>query len=321
MKTVLVLALLWSYSICSTAQTIEKFSIDSGGASATAGNISILYTLGEVHVQEFRADQVQVSEGFINSNFKIKIDPKLFLQGPLLSPAITGLMNDNLRASLLPTTSPYADAASCNASVFNVTGNNAIVDWVWVELRAANDTTKVINGKSALVQRDGDVVAVDGVSPLLMHAAPTNYYVVVNHRNHLGAMSASTIGLLEDTATVVNFKSSSFSTYGNHAQTLLASGDMALWAGNANGDTAVRYLGGGNDTNFIKDAVLNHPNNPSSVNLIPFSGYNNADINLDGTVRYLGANNDTNIIKDIILNHPSNESDSNLFLLQSQIQN
>jgi hypothetical protein len=321
MKTLLVLALLWSYSICSTAQTIEKFSIDSGGASVSAGNISILYTIGEVNVQELRTDQVQVSEGFINANFKIKIDPKLFLQGPLLSPIVTGLMNDNLRASLLPTTSPYTDAATCDASVFTITGNNAIVDWVWIELRAANDTTKVISGKSALLQRDGDVVAADGVTNLLMNAAPSNYYVVVNHRNHLGAMSASAIGLLEDTAAVVNFKSSSFSTYGNHAQTLLASGDMALWAGNANGDTAVRYLGGGNDTNFIKDAVLNHPNNPSSVNLIPFSGYNNADVNLDGTVRYLGANNDTNIIKDIILNHPNNGSDSNLFLLQSQIPN
>lgn len=230
-------------------------------------------------------------------------------------------MNDNLRASLLPTTSPYTDATTCDASVFTVTGNNAIVDWVWVELRAANDNTKLINGKSALVQRDGDVVDIDGVSHLIMNAAPSNYYVVVNHRNHLGAMSASTVGLSEDTVTVVNFKSSSFSTYGSNAQTLLGSGDMALWAGNANGDSAVRYLGGGNDTNFIKDEVLNHPNNPSGVNLIPFSGYSNADVNLDGTVRYLGANNDTNILKDIILNHPNNGSLSNLFLLLSQIPN
>ncbi|QRM90756.1 hemagglutinin protein [Lacinutrix sp. WUR7] len=321
MKTLLILAFLYSYTICSTAQTIDTFSVDSGGASETVGNISILYTIGEVHIQELKVDQVQVSEGFINANFKIKIDPKLFLQGALLSPAVTGLMNDNLRASLLPTTSPYKDAATCDASVFTITGNNAIVDWVWVELRAAIDNTKVINGKSALLQRDGDVVGVDGVTNLLMNAAPSNYYVVVNHRNHLGAMSASTIGLSEDTATVVNFKSSSFPTFGNHAQITLASGDMALWAGNANGDNAVRYLGGGNDTNFIKDEVLNHPNNPSGVNLIPFSGYNNADINLDGTVRYLGANNDTNMIKDIILNHPNNGSGSNLFLLLSQIPN
>ncbi|MFL0354737.1 hemagglutinin protein, partial [Xanthomarina sp. GH4-25] len=66
-------------------QTIEKFSIDSGGASATAGGIEILYTIGEVNVQELSAGNIQVSEGFINGSMKIKIDPKVFLQGPLLN--------------------------------------------------------------------------------------------------------------------------------------------------------------------------------------------------------------------------------------------
>src|SRR5690606_34913491 len=109
-----------------------------------------------------------------------------------------GLMNDNLRQNaLIPTTSPYADAATCNASVFTVTGTNAIVDWVWVELRAANDNTKLINGKSALVQRDGAVVGLDGVSDVIMEAAPTNYYIVVKHRNHLGTMTSGVIALNE----------------------------------------------------------------------------------------------------------------------------
>ncbi|PWI29541.1 hemagglutinin protein, partial [Flavobacteriaceae bacterium LYZ1037] len=101
----------------SIGQTIEKFSIDSGGASATAGGIEILYTIGEVNVQELSAGNIQVSEGFINGSMKIKIDPKVFLQGPLLNPVNAGLMNDNLRSSnYIPTTSPYADAATCDVS-------------------------------------------------------------------------------------------------------------------------------------------------------------------------------------------------------------
>lgn len=51
------------------AQTIEKFSIDNGGASVTNGNITLLYTIGEVNVQELNAGNILLSEGFINSNF------------------------------------------------------------------------------------------------------------------------------------------------------------------------------------------------------------------------------------------------------------
>ena len=48
------------------AQSIEKFSIDSGGASYSAGGIEILYTIGEVNVQEVNVGGITVSEGFIN---------------------------------------------------------------------------------------------------------------------------------------------------------------------------------------------------------------------------------------------------------------
>ena len=51
------------------AQTIEKFSIDSGGNMASNSNITILYTIGEVNVQELNASNIIISEGFISSDF------------------------------------------------------------------------------------------------------------------------------------------------------------------------------------------------------------------------------------------------------------
>jgi hypothetical protein len=48
------------------SQTIEKFSIDSGGSSALSGGINILYTIGEVNVQEASVNTIILSEGFIN---------------------------------------------------------------------------------------------------------------------------------------------------------------------------------------------------------------------------------------------------------------
>jgi len=303
------------------SQSISKSSIDSGGAVAQAGDIQIMYTIGEVNVQELSAGNIQVSEGFVNKAPEVEIAPMVFLQGPFLNPSTPGLMNDDLRVlGVLPTTSPYEDGATVAASVFNVTGNDAIVDWVQVALRSASDPINLINKKSALLQRDGDIVGLDGVSNLLMTAPPTDYYIIVKHRNHIGSMTSITIGLNKNTATIVDFKSNALATFGSNARVDMGSGNFALWAGNAGGDIAVRYLGSGSDANRIKDEVIAHINNTTSSNLYSFTGYNIADINLDGTIRYQGSGNDTNILKDIVLSHPDNQSSpSNLFTIQEQL--
>ncbi len=84
MKKILFIALLASCSI--NAQTIVKSSIDSGGGSVSAGNIQMVYTIGEVRVQERSAGNIQLSEGFINpTSIKVSVNPKVFLQGPYRS--------------------------------------------------------------------------------------------------------------------------------------------------------------------------------------------------------------------------------------------
>jgi len=82
----------------------------------------------------------------------LSIPIKVFLRGPY-NPT-THLMNDTLRTqNLLPTTEPYSalprfthiGGETVNTGVFTVTGNDARVDWV---------------------QRDGDVVDMDGMAPV-----------------------------------------------------------------------------------------------------------------------------------------------------------
>lgn len=58
------LILMLTYSLHS--QIIKKFSIDSGGANFSDGNIQVLYTIGEVNTQELITGNLAVSEGFIN---------------------------------------------------------------------------------------------------------------------------------------------------------------------------------------------------------------------------------------------------------------
>ena len=85
------------------------------------------------------------------------LEPKVYLQGAFFSPNTDeeDIMRDDLRAGgLIPTRSPYEDMLNCEPEVFNITGNDAIVDWIWVELREASSNTTVAYSRSALLQRD-----------------------------------------------------------------------------------------------------------------------------------------------------------------------
>jgi hypothetical protein len=306
--------LIFSLSFILQGQTIYKSSIDSGGDTSSNGNIQIMYTIGEVNVQEYSVGNIILSEGFVSKAFEVLIDTQVFLQGPLLNPVTPGLMNDDLRVlSYLPTTSPYGDGTTVAASVFNLGGTSGsglaqddIVDWVWVELRGANNNATLINEKSALLQRDGDIVALDGVSGLVMTAAPTGYYVVVKHRNHLGAMTSATIGLVEASVTAVDFKSNGVATFGSNARVDLGSGVMALWAGDTNNGDQIKFSGSNNNSNIIKDFIL--ADSANVLNFITFgsSGYLDIDVNLNGFGKFSGSGNDSNILKDNVLAHPGN---------------
>lgn len=253
------------------AQSIYKSSIDNGGASTTNGNIEILYTIGEVNVQERSAGDIALSEGFISSQLDIHIDPKLFLEGPYSS----NNMFDDLRSTgNIPTTSPYADGITCNTSVFNVTGNNAIIDWVWYEIRDGGDSTIVIDSGSALLQVDGDVVGVDGTSLLPVNVPFGNYYVMLGHRNHLGIITASTVSLSGSIVSLDFTIDSAMVNGGTNGIKNMGDGYYALFAGDYNGDGQVQNT----DKNAVKP-------------LRGISGYNNGDIDMNSEVQNTDINN------------------------------
>ena len=62
----IILFLLLTVSMSISSQTIEKFSIDSGGSNSISGGLEILYTIGEVNMNELNTATISVSEGFIN---------------------------------------------------------------------------------------------------------------------------------------------------------------------------------------------------------------------------------------------------------------
>jgi hypothetical protein len=194
----------------------------------------------------------------INDNCS-KLAPKAFLQGPYN--ATLGMMNDHLRtASLIPTTSPQDAATTAPASVVNNPTNtllntnpDAIVDWVLVELRDKTNPATIKGSAAALVQRDGDIVAVDGVSPVVVNvpALTTGYYVAIKHRNHLGAMTGTAMPMLAGATAVVDFTTmgngataatgSVGQSWGFNSQKFVGS-KFCLLSGNSDGDGRISAI-------------------------------------------------------------------------------
>ncbi len=237
------------------------------------------------------ADQwVSVAEGQTNRS---KLSVVAALGGPY--DQATGLMTDGLRSlNLIPLTEPYTalgfsiTGASAVRKipqvVLNTTGNNAIVDWVWLELRNATTPTTIMSARPALLQRDGDVVELDGTRPVAMGGVNGSYKVVLRHRNHFGVMTNAAM-TLSGTATTVNFKLGSTVAYGTEARRDV-NGTLVLWNGNTVADNVIKYTGSGNDRDPIIVAVGG--TTPNNV----ITGYRAEDANMDGSVKYTGSAND-----------------------------
>lgn len=239
---------------------------------------------------------------------------KMFLQGAYNSS--THLMTDNLRTGgLIPTSDPYSTSTysgvfarvndavgeTIDPSILNdqpSQGDN-IVDWVFLELRNGHT---VLQTRSALVQRDGDIVDVDGKSLVTFNnVSNANYTIAVRHRNHLGLStdpSTFTPALSEaqSAATLVDFTSSSTSLYGgSSAHGVATDGQYVLWGGNSNLDGKVNYINPNNDKDYILSNILG---GSATGNV---SGYSVGDLNMNGVVRYTNPNNDKDFLLSTIL--------------------
>ncbi|HRO39385.1 MAG TPA: CRTAC1 family protein [Flavobacteriales bacterium] len=242
-----------------------------------------------------QADQwVTVQEGETRTAV---VAAKVLLDGPFVSG--TGMMKDDLRVQgLIPATEPYTAMGfaaigdglgrELTAAVLAVTGNNAIVDWVWLELRSASNLSNVVAARAVLLQRDGDVVELDGKSPVNMHVPPGNYHLAIRHRNHLGVLTAAASSL-SGNATVIDLSSSATATWGTNARKSAGTA-RTLWSGDTNRDGTVKYTGVGND----RDKVLSTIGGAGITGTL--SGYHLGDANMNGVVSYTGQSNDRDLI-------------------------
>jgi hypothetical protein len=226
---------------------------------------------------------------------KARLKARVMLGGPYNT--TTKLMGDGLRVQgVLPLNEPYAAAGyafvgnqpvhGMLATMLNLTGPDAPVDWVIIELRAPDANKTLVMSFPAIVQRDGDIVDGAGHDEMGVQVPHGNYHVCVRHRNHLGTMTSAPFAFSSD-LTVVDFaRSTTQCPVGSRSGTEDPVSVRLLWAGDVKGDHDLKYVGVGNDRDPILIGVgSTTPNNVGG-------GYLPEDVNLDGKVKYVGSNND-----------------------------
>ena len=235
----------------------------------------------------------------------VRLSVKIYLQGALIGvPEGEVLMRDDLRTKgFLPVAEPFTDLTAfthvapgggetiADPEVFETEGEEAIVDWVMIEMRDPNNFDNILHTRAAMLRRDAKIVDVDGASSVFFEGVPDgNYLVAVRHRNHLGVMTEEPFNLSSVT-TSLDMTDPDFAFYCEY-QTAEQNGLQALWAGDINHDGRVILQGPGTDVFQLFLKVLSDPLNEfGSSNFVSY-GYDTSDINMDGKTNYAGPGNE-----------------------------
>lgn len=263
------------------------------GGSGTVEGVTIEQTVGEVAVTTLQNGNIRLTQGFHQAEpVRLRANIRAFLQGPF--DPLTGLMRDDLRSlGLVPLIEPYSalgfpqlgsGGEHTTPLVLDITAQDAVIDWVHVQLRDKNDASTIVATRNALVQADGDIVDVDGVFPVRFAAPSDDYFISVHHRNHFGVMSLAAVHLTA-APIALDFTAASTPTYGTDAQTSIGAVQL-MWCGDVNADGTIKYVGEFND----RDPILVAIGGSVPTNTVP--GYSTTDTNLDGLTRYVGFPND-----------------------------
>jgi hypothetical protein len=246
----------------------------------------------------------------ITINASVVLQLKALLSGPYSTS--TSLMHDSLRSlNLIPTIEPYSNVlyapifthhatnsnagmACTNSSLLGSSsatiGGDAIVDWVFVQLRSGADSNIVLASRSALIQRDGDVVREDGIRPITFQGIVAgNYFISIKHRTHLGMMNLVPITLTEAGTPLFSRASPNNNISPLTGATRIMGGKRAMYTGNCNIASTLwsRYIAYNNTLSSDRTSMIAATGGSGTI-----LGYSIFDIDMNGYARFNGLNPD-----------------------------
>ncbi|MEM6319797.1 MAG: Ig-like domain-containing protein [Bacteroidota bacterium] len=314
-----------------TATVLANDSIQYQANIGFVGNDTIRYVVCD---PSLTCDTAMV---LISVENALRVTAKVLLEGPF--DGTIGFMHDSLRKlNLIPTTEPYStlptlagayqfiyknggggETVANPAAVFADNGSNSIVDWVFVELLRASDTIPVAS-RAGLLQRNGNIVDIDGTSPLTFQQLPDgDYFLSVRHRNHLGVMTKNQVNFTAGSVVLLDFSTiGATDAFGTYAMDTIAN-RLVLWAGDGKPDRQIIYNGGANDRDAVFNDIFTDPLNTGSNYNHVSKNYHQGDFDMKGTSIYLGSGNDPDIIFFNVFLHPGNVLNTTLFIIREQI--
>ncbi len=183
---------------------------------------------------------------------------RVWLQGPYSTNV--GAMTADLTGAL-PLTAPYsADPRIVTAIPSNTT------DWVLLQIREPTGGVAKVS-RSVFLRDDGYLVSDKGTNAVSLDISRGDYHVVIQHRNHLAAMSASALPYT-NTLVTYDFTTNYAQFYGGtNGCVQIDSNTWGMIAGDADGDGKITA---------VDQAICAAQTNET--------GYKAGDFNLDGIV-------------------------------------
>jgi len=182
---------------------------------------------------------------YIEEQTSLRLDVTAMFEGPFNGTDMTPDLNP-----ILPMGQPYDTYPweYDGAEAVSILPNADIVDWLLVEIRDASSASSAtsatsLGGQAAFIQRDGQIVGLDGNPVLSFDLQITqNLFVVLWHRNHLPVLSNYAV-IPTNGIHTYDFTTAASQAYGNN-QNDLGGGVFGMIGGDANADGTINQFDG-----------------------------------------------------------------------------
>jgi hypothetical protein len=227
-------------------------------------------------------------------NCAVKLDMKLFLQGPMNAVTSYSVMTNNIQVPKysylkdlkLPVQNPYISLTDDPQGEYTQINNpagpaGAVVDWIEVEIWTHVDVVTrkydLVTRRALLLKPDGSVVDTLGQMPQF-EAYPDSVQIVVKHRNHLDVIGNYKVSFKKGTAQydftdgvdkVYKYSSSAYAPMATHK-----TGVTCLWAGDIEHDGSIEI----GDLNILE--MKSKEQQTENYKYL----YIGSDLNMDGIV-------------------------------------
>jgi len=166
---------------------------------------------------------------------------------------------------------PWNYAGVEGAGFTNADYSADVVDWVLVSLRTGIDKASEVAQAAALLLKDGTIQSAMNCPIQVQQAGP--FYVVIEHRNHMGIMSSMPLNVVNAEITYDFSAQDSYRDPTSVGQKELANGKWVMFAGDMNQIADNPSY----DINGTDKGIWEDDNGE-------FDQYVPADVNLDGDI-------------------------------------